>query len=127
MTGIIAALYQQSAWPILSDAFADLLDGDAARMLFLADFYNERENDGSYRGNLIDANIAINCADDRLSSDPQEVEKSLLNELNIQKNYYFQKISLSFRNDTDKRSSRKLYEISAYLSHHLDTSSIMVS
>ena len=75
VTGIIAALYQQSAWPILSDAFADLLEGDGGRMLFLADFYNERENDGSYRGNLIDANIAINCADDRLSSDPQEVEE----------------------------------------------------
>ena len=75
VTGIIAALYQQSAWPILSDAFADLLDGDGARMLFLADFYNERENDGSYRGNLIDANIAINCADDRLSSNPEEVDK----------------------------------------------------
>lgn len=78
VTGIIAALYQQSAWAILTNAFADLLVEDGGRMLFLADFYNERESDGSYRGNLIDANIAINCADDRLSSNPDEV--SSLNE-----------------------------------------------
>ena len=75
VTGIIAALYQQSAWVILTDAFADLLEGDGNRMLFLADFYNERESDGSYRGNLIDANIAINCADDRLSTNPDEVSE----------------------------------------------------
>ena len=75
VTGIIAALYQEAAWSILTDAFADLLEGDGNRMLFLADFYNERQNDGSYRGNLIDANIAINCADDRLSSDPAEVSE----------------------------------------------------
>ena len=75
VTGIIAALYQQSAWEILSDAFDDVLEGDGSRMLALADFYNERESDGSYPGNLIDANIAINCADDRLSSDPEDVSK----------------------------------------------------
>lgn len=80
VTGIIAALYQQQSWPILTDAFADLLEGDGNRMLFLADFYYERESDGSYRSNLIDANIAINCADDRLSTDPEEVE-SLNNQL----------------------------------------------
>jgi pimeloyl-ACP methyl ester carboxylesterase len=75
VTGIIAALYQQAAWPVLTDAFADLLQGNGNRMLFLADVYNERESDGSYRGNLIDANIAINCADDRLSSDPDDVRE----------------------------------------------------
>lgn len=74
VTGIIAALYQQAAWSILTDAFDDLLQGDGNRMLFLADFYNEREN-GSYRGNLIDANIAINCADDRLSSNQEDVDE----------------------------------------------------
>jgi len=75
VTGIIAALYQQAAWPILTQAFENVLAGDGARMLFLADFYNEREEDGNYRGNLIDANIAINCADGRLSSDESDVEQ----------------------------------------------------
>ena len=74
VTGIISALYQQAAWPILSQAFENVLNDDGERMLFLADFYNERESDGSYRGNLIDANIAINCADGRLSSDPEDVQ-----------------------------------------------------
>ena len=74
VTGIIAALYQQAAWPILTQAFENVLAGDGERMLFLADFYNERESDGSYRGNLIDANIAINCADGRLSTNEADVE-----------------------------------------------------
>lgn len=75
VTAIIAALYQQQAWSILSDGFRDLLQGDGDRMMFLADFYNERESNGTYRGNLIDANIAINCADGRLSSDEEDVSE----------------------------------------------------
>lgn len=73
LTGIIAALYSQDSWPVLAQAFNELDSGDGELILRLADLYNQRNPDGSYQSNLIDANIAIGCADSRLSSDPIEV------------------------------------------------------
>lgn len=74
LTGIIAALYSQDSWTILAQAFDELVAGDGELMLRLADFYNQRNPDGSYASNLVDANIAISCADDRLSADPAAIE-----------------------------------------------------
>lgn len=73
LTGIIAALYSQQSWAVLAQAFNELDSGDGELMLRLADLYNQRNPDGSYQSNLVDANIAIGCADSRLSSEAVEV------------------------------------------------------
>jgi pimeloyl-ACP methyl ester carboxylesterase len=66
----ISALYDQEDWPELATALADARRGDAAGVFTLADRYNQRDSDGDYT-NILDANIAINCADsdDRISDD----------------------------------------------------------
>ena len=73
LTGVIAALYSDLSWPYLSTAFEQLVEGDGSVMLLLADFYNDRGENG-YTSNLFEANLAISCADSRISDDPQLVE-----------------------------------------------------
>jgi len=60
--GVLGALYSADAWPALARALADAVAGDSLPILELGDGYSQRREDGSY-SNLIDANIAINCAD----------------------------------------------------------------
>jgi len=62
LTAVVAALYDEEAWPQLSQALAAARKGDAAGVFTLADSYTQRMEDGSY-SNLFDANYAINCAD----------------------------------------------------------------
>ncbi|MFD5031762.1 alpha/beta hydrolase [Streptomyces sp. NPDC058405] len=61
-TGVIAAMYDESAWSQLREALTSAMDGDGAGLLALADSYYERESDGSY-ANLMFANSAVNCLD----------------------------------------------------------------
>lgn len=61
-TGVINAMYDESAWPGLRDSLASAMDGDGSGLLALADSYYEREGDGSYT-NLMYANAAVNCLD----------------------------------------------------------------
>ncbi|MCF3178976.1 alpha/beta fold hydrolase [Streptomyces polychromogenes] len=61
-TGVIAALYDESAWPQLRQALTDAMNGDGAALLALADSYYERGADGKY-ANLMFANAAVNCLD----------------------------------------------------------------
>ncbi|MEU1890691.1 alpha/beta hydrolase [Streptomyces pristinaespiralis] len=61
-TGVIAAMYDDGAWPQLRTALAAAQDGDGAPLLAMADSYYEREADGSY-ANLMFANAAVNCLD----------------------------------------------------------------
>jgi len=60
--GILGALYSQDAWPDLAQALVDASAGDSVGIIALSDGYTGRQDDGTYP-NLIDANIAINCAD----------------------------------------------------------------
>jgi pimeloyl-ACP methyl ester carboxylesterase len=62
MTAVLAAMYDTDSWPQLSRALVAAQDGDSQHVFALADGYNERLTDGTY-SNLIDANLAINCAD----------------------------------------------------------------
>ena len=62
MTGIIAALYSPDSWPYLSQALTAALQGDGSIILYLADFYNDRE-DGTYTSNSSEAFRAYNCMD----------------------------------------------------------------
>ncbi|MEE1799709.1 alpha/beta hydrolase [Streptomyces sp. JV176] len=76
-TGVIAAMYDESAWPQLREALAGAMDGDGAALLALADSYYERESDGTY-ANLMFANSAVNCLDLPPSfTGPDEVTKAL--------------------------------------------------
>lgn len=68
ITGLIMPLYSESYWSVLSTAFAEAFEGTGDTFLSLADFYNDRSDDGSYKSNLIAANYAINCLDSRSDS-----------------------------------------------------------
>ncbi|MFH8490285.1 alpha/beta hydrolase [Streptomyces longisporoflavus] len=62
-TGVIAAMYDEAAWPQLRTALTTAMrDKDGAGLLALSDSYYEREGDGSY-ANLMFANAAVNCLD----------------------------------------------------------------
>lgn len=76
-TGVIAALYDESAWPQLRTALTDAMNGDGAGLLALADNYYEREGDGTY-ANLMFANTAVNCLDQPPAfSGPEAVQAAL--------------------------------------------------
>ncbi|MEU9036859.1 alpha/beta hydrolase [Streptomyces sp. NPDC048352] len=76
-TGVIAALYDESAWPQLREALTDAMNGDGAGLLALADSYYEREADGTY-ANLMFANAAVNCLDQPPAfSGPEAVDAAL--------------------------------------------------
>ncbi|MFD8215329.1 alpha/beta hydrolase [Streptomyces sp. NPDC059697] len=77
-TGVIAAMYDQAAWPQLREALtAAMKDKDGAGLLALSDSYYERDADGKY-ANLMFANAAVNCLDlPAAFSTPDEVEKGL--------------------------------------------------
>ncbi|MFE9633198.1 alpha/beta hydrolase [Streptomyces sp. NPDC006463] len=76
-TGVIAALYDESAWPQLREALTAAMNGDGAGLLSLADSYYERDPDGKY-ANLMAANAAVNCLDQPPAfSGPESVEAAL--------------------------------------------------
>ncbi|MET9350331.1 alpha/beta hydrolase [Streptomyces termitum] len=61
-TGVIAAMYDEGAWPQLREALTRAIGGEGSALLALADSYYEREPDGTY-SNLMYANAAVNCLD----------------------------------------------------------------
>lgn len=76
-TGVIAAMYDEGAWPTLRGALASANKGDGAPLLKLSDSYYERDDQGKY-SNLMYANAAVNCLDlpPALSS-PADVQRAL--------------------------------------------------
>ncbi len=61
--GIGEALYApEYFWEPLRQGLAQAFAGDGSTLLQLSDLYTDRKSDGSY-GNLLEANIAINCLD----------------------------------------------------------------
>ncbi|AVH57356.1 MULTISPECIES: alpha/beta hydrolase [Streptomyces] len=77
-TGVIAAMYDQAAWPQLREALtAAMKEKDGAGLLALSDSYYERDANGKY-ANLMYANAAVNCLDlPAAFSTPDQVEKAL--------------------------------------------------
>jgi pimeloyl-ACP methyl ester carboxylesterase len=61
--GLGAALYDQGAWGILTEALKDAQAGDGSALMGLADTYADRSRGGRYTGNLMEANYAVNCLD----------------------------------------------------------------
>jgi hypothetical protein len=69
--GIAVTLYDDANWGVLTQALtAALREDDGAPLLYLADVYNERDEDGTYRTNQTEAFTAINCLDGASSADP---------------------------------------------------------
>ena len=64
ITGTASALYDDVyGWPLLRSAITQSLSGDGTTFAQLADAYNGRNEDGSYKNNENDANVIINCLD----------------------------------------------------------------
>jgi pimeloyl-ACP methyl ester carboxylesterase len=61
--GIILAMYDEAAWPILTQALRAAQDGDATILMFLANLYARRSADGTYEGNIMQVITAVNCLD----------------------------------------------------------------
>ncbi|MFJ6661080.1 alpha/beta hydrolase [Streptomyces sp. NPDC091377] len=77
-TGVIAAMYDESAWEQLREALTSAMrEKDGAGLLTLSDSYYERQPDGEY-SNLMFANTAVNCLDLPPAFDtPEEVREAL--------------------------------------------------
>jgi hypothetical protein len=71
--GVIYPLYNELSWPYLDDALESALDGDGRALLFLADLYASRNQDGSYSDNSAEAIYVINCVDDPAVLDPAKI------------------------------------------------------
>nr|WP_171782223.1 alpha/beta hydrolase [Isoptericola halotolerans] len=68
--GIAVTLYDEQSWSLLSQALDEAINsGTGSTLLFLADFYNDRNADGSFATNSTEAFTAINCLDYRSSDD----------------------------------------------------------
>ncbi len=68
-TAIILPLYNQSNWQYLRQLFTEVFGGDASYAFELADNYNGRNADGTYRDNQTEAFISINCLDEHGNGD----------------------------------------------------------
>ncbi|MBD5785363.1 alpha/beta fold hydrolase [Cellulosimicrobium terreum] len=69
--GVALALYNDLNWPLLTQALTEAIqDGDGTTLLFLADYYNDRNPDGSFSSNSSEAFRAVNCLDGRQDDDP---------------------------------------------------------
>lgn len=73
--GINMALYSNSYWPILSQALTQAFKGDGTLLLRLADYYNDRNADGSYASNETEAFLSISCMDGASSASMAAMKK----------------------------------------------------
>ena len=72
LTAIQAALYDTDSWPQLAQSLKAADGGDAKGLFSLADNFTGRMKNGKY-SNLLDANLAINCADTKQTYDEADV------------------------------------------------------
>lgn len=61
-TGVVAAMYDERAWPVLREYLAQAKAGNGHGLLTLSDSYYERDPNGTY-ANQMYANPAVNCLD----------------------------------------------------------------
>jgi pimeloyl-ACP methyl ester carboxylesterase len=74
MTAIQAGLYDTRSWPQLAQSLAAAQRGDSAGLFSLADTFSGRLEDGTY-SNLLDANLAVNCADSEETFEQDEIRE----------------------------------------------------
>lgn len=75
-TGIAQAMYDQGSWGALTDALRDVVEQkDGTELMKLADQYAQRDPDGRYATNLLEAFYSISCLDNPDSADPAVFEQ----------------------------------------------------
>lgn len=75
-TAINAALYDESSWEYLTQAFSDyMLQGNPDTFFLLSDFYYGRDETGHYDSNMFEAFMAINCLDYPVETDPAKIKE----------------------------------------------------
>jgi pimeloyl-ACP methyl ester carboxylesterase len=62
--GIAATLYNRSYWILLSAGLRSAINGDGSVLMQLADSYADRNPDGTFNSNLLEAFVTISCLDD---------------------------------------------------------------
>ncbi|WP_425955194.1 alpha/beta hydrolase [Xylanimonas sp. McL0601] len=68
--GIAVTLYDQKSWSALTQALDEVIhQGTANTLLYLADFYNDRNDDGTFGNNSAEAFRAVSCLDARGTTD----------------------------------------------------------
>jgi pimeloyl-ACP methyl ester carboxylesterase len=70
VNAILGSLYSQVTWGLLTVGLNGALDGDASTLLFLADSFTGRQDNGEY-SNLTEAHKAVSCLDSETDRDPQ--------------------------------------------------------
>ncbi|KUL23887.1 alpha/beta hydrolase [Streptomyces regalis] len=75
-SGILQALYSKSFWEYLAQGLVQAYDGDGSALMRLADASTGRRENGEY-SNIVPANVAINCADDKPRYTAEDVERRL--------------------------------------------------
>ncbi|QAY69854.1 alpha/beta hydrolase [Xylanimonas protaetiae] len=76
--GIAVTLYAQESWPSLTQALDEVLtQGTADTLLYLADFYNDRADDGTFSSNSAEGFRAVGCLDSRGTTDVAEMRAQL--------------------------------------------------
>ncbi|WP_402462588.1 alpha/beta hydrolase [Isoptericola aurantiacus] len=74
--GVIYPLYNQRDWPALTQALDEAIDqGTGTMLLYIADAYNGRNNDGTFADNSNEVFTAVNCLDGRSSDDVETMRK----------------------------------------------------
>jgi pimeloyl-ACP methyl ester carboxylesterase len=91
VTGIIVPLYNDSNWPILTQALAQIMKGDPTQMQRLADFNADRQPNGTYSSNSTFAFNAINCLDHPMATDTaaMRADEQALRQVAPTLGYYF--------------------------------------
>jgi pimeloyl-ACP methyl ester carboxylesterase len=75
-TGIAQAMYDQGSWGTLTDALTAVVrKNDGTELMKIADQYAQRNQNGTYAGNLLEAFYAISCLDNPDSPDPAVYEQ----------------------------------------------------
>jgi hypothetical protein len=62
--GIAVTLYDRDSWIVLSAALRSALSGDGTLLMKLADVYADRNVDGTFKDNFLQAFYDISCLDD---------------------------------------------------------------
>lgn len=76
--GIIVAMYDETAWPVLTMAIRGAQNGDGEMLMMLANLYASRTSSGTYEGNGMQAISAVNCLD--RAAEPDEDPDAVLAE-----------------------------------------------
>ena len=75
--GIIVAMYDEESWEALNEYLLLAFSGDGTGLLYLSDFYTDRQEDGSYKNNANEVIYAVNCLDHPGDDSVEGIEKQL--------------------------------------------------